>query len=169
MLVPVRDMPKFVYDTDNDGKVDVAASADTVPWAGATVSPRVSTPAAHTHLTPEVTGLDAALGSKAPLAFSGADGHTHGADGSRWQQLDAAGDNSFRGGGGGGRRHRSPGAPDTLNELAAAPGNDANFSATVTNSLAGKLVKAFSEPVGSHGHCSNGRTFGWEPWPIGKD
>ena len=36
----------------------------------------------------------------------------------------------------------SPGALDTLNELAAALGNDANFSATVTNSLAGKLAKA---------------------------
>ncbi len=35
----------------------------------------------------------------------------------------------------------SPGALDTLNELAAALGNDANFSATITNSLAGKLVK----------------------------
>ena len=35
----------------------------------------------------------------------------------------------------------SPGALDTLNELAAALGNDANFSATITNSLAGKVAK----------------------------
>jgi hypothetical protein len=33
----------------------------------------------------------------------------------------------------------APGALDTLNELAAAMGNDANFSTTVTNNLAGKL------------------------------
>jgi hypothetical protein len=33
----------------------------------------------------------------------------------------------------------APGALDTLNELAAALGNDASFSTTVTNSLAGKL------------------------------
>ena len=33
----------------------------------------------------------------------------------------------------------APGALDTLNELAAALGDDANFSTTVTNSLAGKL------------------------------
>lgn len=33
----------------------------------------------------------------------------------------------------------APGALDTLNELAAALGNDANFATTVTNGLAGKL------------------------------
>ncbi|SFW61395.1 Phage tail-collar fibre protein [Pseudomonas sp. NFACC09-4] len=33
----------------------------------------------------------------------------------------------------------SPGALDTLNELAAALGNDPNFAATMTNALAGKL------------------------------
>jgi len=36
----------------------------------------------------------------------------------------------------------APGALDTLNELAAALGDDANFSTTMTNALAGKLVKA---------------------------
>ena len=35
----------------------------------------------------------------------------------------------------------APSALDTLNELAAALGNDANFSTTVTNSLAGKQDK----------------------------
>lgn len=36
----------------------------------------------------------------------------------------------------------APGALDTLQELAAALGNDASFSTTVTNSLAGKLTAA---------------------------
>lgn len=36
----------------------------------------------------------------------------------------------------------SPAALDTLNELAAALGNDANFATTVTNALAGKLSKS---------------------------
>jgi len=36
----------------------------------------------------------------------------------------------------------APGALDTLNELAAALGDDANFSTTVTNSIAGKLDSA---------------------------
>ena len=36
----------------------------------------------------------------------------------------------------------APGALDTLNELAAALGDDANFSTTVTNSIAAKVAKA---------------------------
>lgn len=36
----------------------------------------------------------------------------------------------------------APGALDTLQELAAALGNDANFAATMTNALAGKAAKA---------------------------
>jgi hypothetical protein len=36
----------------------------------------------------------------------------------------------------------APGALDTLDELAAALGDDANFATTVTNALAGKLVKS---------------------------
>ena len=36
----------------------------------------------------------------------------------------------------------APGALDTLNELAAALGDDANFSTTVTNSIATKVAKA---------------------------
>jgi hypothetical protein len=51
---------------------------------------------------------------------------------------------------GSGRDHRrrrglingAPGALDTLNELAAALGDDANFAATVTNSLAAKAPLA---------------------------
>lgn len=38
----------------------------------------------------------------------------------------------------------SPVALDTLNELAAALGNDPNFAATITNALAGKMDKAAS-------------------------
>lgn len=36
----------------------------------------------------------------------------------------------------------SPGSLDTLNELAAALGDDPNFATTITNALAGKLAKA---------------------------
>lgn len=41
----------------------------------------------------------------------------------------------------------SPAALDTLNELAAALGNDANFSTTVTNSLANKVNKTGDETI----------------------
>ena len=43
----------------------------------------------------------------------------------------------------------APGALDTLNELAASLGNDANFSTTVTNSLAAKLPLAGGTMTGA--------------------
>jgi hypothetical protein len=42
----------------------------------------------------------------------------------------------------------APGALDTLNELAAALGDDANFSTTVTNSIATKVAKAGDSMTG---------------------
>lgn len=67
----------------------------------------------HAHAITDVTGLEAALASKATpadvaTAVAGV--------------IDAA-----------------PGALDTLNELAAALGDDANFASTVTTALAGKV------------------------------
>lgn len=48
----------------------------------------------------------------------------------------------------------SPGALDTLNELAAALGNDPNFSTTVLNSLAGKAALAAQNAFSSGNHCT---------------
>ncbi|MFT3671293.1 hypothetical protein [Aestuariivirga sp.] len=62
------DMVKSVYDTDNDGKVNSAVAADSVPWSGVSGKPSTFTPSAHTHPTSEVTGLDAALAAKASTA-----------------------------------------------------------------------------------------------------
>ena len=57
----------------------------------------------------------------------------------------------------------APGTLDTLQELARALGNDANFAATVTNALAGKLGK--TEKAAS---ASNSDTLGGQPlqWII---
>ena len=41
------DMLKSIYDTDNDGKVDAAESADSVPWTGVTGKPSTFSPQAH--------------------------------------------------------------------------------------------------------------------------
>lgn len=38
------DMKKEVYDTDDDGKVDAAVTADTVPWSGVTDPPAFASP-----------------------------------------------------------------------------------------------------------------------------
>ncbi len=136
------DMLKSVYDTTSNGKVDVAEVAEAVAWTGITGKPSSFTPAAHTHVTSEVTGLDTALASKAPLAspaLTGTPTAPTAAAGTNSTQLATT---AFVVAAVSALINGSPGALDTLNELAAALGNDANFSATVTNALAGKLAKA---------------------------
>src|SRR5210317_1853596 len=49
----------------------------------------------------------------------------------------------------------SPDALNTLNELAAALGDDANFSTTVTNSIATKLPLAGGTMTGNIAHASD--------------
>jgi hypothetical protein len=49
------DMLKTVYDTNNNGKVDVAEAAEAVPWAGVSGKPTTFTPAAHAHSGADIT------------------------------------------------------------------------------------------------------------------
>lgn len=58
------DMLKSIYDTDNDGKVDAAEAADSVPWTGVTGKPSTFPPSSHTHTISNITGLQAALDGK---------------------------------------------------------------------------------------------------------
>lgn len=84
----------------------------TTTWAGIEDKPTEFPPEAHTHAIADVSGLQDALDAKAtPADVTTA--------------VEALVDSA-------------PGALDTLNELAAALGNDANFASTVTTALAGK-------------------------------
>jgi len=65
------DMTKAVYDTNNDGKVNAADAADSVPWTGVSGKPTTFPPAPHVHPISDVTGLQLALDGKAALV------HTH--------------------------------------------------------------------------------------------
>lgn len=136
------DMAKSVYDTDDDGKVDAAEVADSAPWTGITGKPSSFTPSPHTHAIADVTGLQGALDAKAPLASPALTGtptaptplagaNTTQIATAAFVQSEVA---SLIGG--------APGALDTLNELAAALGDDPNFATTVTNDIATKLAKA---------------------------
>ncbi|MEW9093933.1 MAG: hypothetical protein AB2417_02525 [Clostridiaceae bacterium] len=58
------DMLKSVYDKNNNGKVDTAETADSVPWAGVTGKPSTFSPSTHTHAIANVTGLQSALDGK---------------------------------------------------------------------------------------------------------
>lgn len=58
------DMLKSVYDTNDNGIVDVAASANAVEWANVSTKPSTFTPSAHTHEISDITDLQQILDSK---------------------------------------------------------------------------------------------------------
>lgn len=58
------DMEKAVYDTNDDGKVDAAEVADSVPWNGVTGKPSSFPPSPHTHQINDITNLQNTLNSK---------------------------------------------------------------------------------------------------------
>ena len=69
------DMLKSVYDTNNNGKVDIAEAAEAVPWSGVSDKPTTFTPATHTHSGADITSgtvaaarLPAASTSEAGIA-----------------------------------------------------------------------------------------------------
>jgi hypothetical protein len=136
------DMARSVYDTDNDGKVDAAEAADSVPWTGVTGKPTSFTPATHSHTIVQVTGLQPALDAKASLAspaLSGIPTAPTAAAGTNTTQIAST---AFVQAAVAGLVDAAPGALDTLNELAAALGDDPNFASTITAGLAGKLAAA---------------------------
>lgn len=214
------DMLKSAYDQDNDGKVDAAETADSVPWTGVQNKPSQFPPEAHGHQISEITNLSTQLGAKAPLAsptFTGTPAAPTAAAGTNTTQvattafvkaavdaieipstawadisgkpsqfppeahnhaisdvaglqtaLDAkaplasptltgnptaptqtAGNNSTRiattafvTAAVSALVDAAPGTLDTLNEIAAALGDDPNFAATISAQLAGKLTAA---------------------------
>jgi hypothetical protein len=136
------DMAKSTYDTDNDGKVNAAEVADTAPWAGITGKPTSFTPSSHSHSIAQVTGLQTALDAKAPLASPALTGSPTAPTATAGTNTTQIATTAFVAAAIGALIDAAPGAMDTLNELAAALGDDPNFATTVTNALAGKLSAA---------------------------
>lgn len=136
------DMAKSTYDTDNDGKVDAAEIADAVPWSGITGKPTSFTPSSHSHSIAQITGLQTALDAKAPLASPALTGSPTAPTATAGTNTTQIATTAFVAAAIGALIDAAPGAMDTLNELAAALGDDPNFATTVTNALAGKLSTA---------------------------
>ena len=136
------DMSKSTYDTDNDGKVDAAETADAVPWSGITGKPTSFTPSSHSHSIAQVTGLQTALNAKAALASPALTGSPTAPTATAGTNTTQIATTAFVADAIGALIDAAPGAMDTLNELAAALGDDPNFATTVTNALAGKLSAA---------------------------
>lgn len=134
------DMTRATYDSDNDGKVDAAEVADAAPWSGITGKPTSFAPSSHSHSIAQVTGLQSALNGKSPLTsptFTGTPTAPTASAGSNTTQIATTG---FVAATIGALIDAAPGAMNTLNELAAALGDDPNFASSVTNALAGKLA-----------------------------
>ncbi|WP_296939625.1 head decoration protein [uncultured Marivita sp.] len=136
------DMAKSTYDTDNDGKVDAAEIADAVPWSGITGKPTSFTPSSHSHSIAQITGLQATLDAKAPLASPALTGSPTAPTATAGTNTTQIATTAFVAAAIGALIDAAPGAMDTLNELAAALGDDPSFATTVTNALAGKLSAA---------------------------
>ena len=136
------DMSKSTYDTDNDGKVEAAETADAVPWSGITGKPTSFTPSSHSHSIAQVTGLQTALNAKAALASPALTGSPTAPTATAGTNTTQIATTAFVAAAIGALIDAAPGAMDTLNELAAALGDDPNFATTVTNALAGKLSAA---------------------------
>lgn len=138
------DMLQSVYDADNDGKVDSAASADTVPWGGISEKPSTFPPAAHNHDDRYYTEteMDGFLDAKAPInnpQFTGnptAPTQTQGNNTTRLATTAFVQAELER------LIGTAPGTLDTLQEIAEALGEDPNFAATIANQLATKLNAA---------------------------
>ncbi|WP_412506675.1 head decoration protein [Roseovarius sp. SYSU LYC5161] len=136
------DMHKATYDTNDDGKVDAADTADSVPWGGVTGKPSTFAPSAHGHAISEVTGLQGALDAKAPAASPAFTGTPTAPTASPSTNTTQIASTAFVQAAIAALVDAAPGALDTLNELAAALGDDPSFASTVTNGLADKLEKS---------------------------
>lgn len=98
--------------------------------------------ASHTHTTSQVTGLDTALAAKAPLAsptFTGTPLVPTAAAGTNTTQ---AASTAFVSTAVANLVASAPGLLDTLDELAAALGDDPNFATTITTALSAKAPLA---------------------------
>ena len=95
--------------------IGTADAASSVAWGNVSGKPSTFTPSSHTHAWSEITGKPTTVSS-----FTNDSGYAT----QSWVTSTIV--------------NSAPAALDTLNELAAALGDDANFATTMTNALAGK-------------------------------
>lgn len=121
---------------------DASAAADLVRKVQLDAGLATKAAATHGHAIAEVTSLQTTLDAKAPLAspaLTGVPTAPTAAGGTNSTQIATTG---FVAAAVASLIDASPGALDTLHELAAALGDDPDFAATVTNGLASKLAIA---------------------------
>lgn len=140
-VAALDDIGDVTITTPADNEV-LAYNSGTGTFINQTASEAGLAPASHSHAISNVTGLQGALDAKAPLvspALTGTPSAPTAAAATNTTQIATT---AFVQAAITALVDGAPGAIDTLNELAAALGDDPNFATTVTNDLAGKLVKA---------------------------
>lgn len=108
----------------------------------------------HGHGIPDITGLTAALADKAPLASPALTGTPTAPTPSQGTNSTQIATTAYVRTAIADLVDTAPGTLDTLNEIAAALGDDPNFAATITNELAGKASTSHD-----HSHMALGSSF----------
>ena len=128
-------------------------------WGSLTGKPSTFAPSAHTHAIAEIDDLEAQLGAKAPLAsptFTGTPAAPTANGGTNTTQIATT---AFVVGEIARVIDSAPGALDTLNEIAAALGDDPNFATTITNQINGKLSSTHDMTLTLAGDATGAATF----------
>lgn len=139
------DHPQYHNDARGDARYaplahDHAADYEAIGTAAGAVSAHAAAPSAHP--IGGVDGLAAALALLAPLASPALTGTPTAPTATAGTASTQLATTAFVAAAIAALLNSAPGALDTLDELAAALGDDPNFATTVTNALAGKLAKA---------------------------
>jgi len=135
----LNDIANVTITSVTDNEV-LAWDSSSSSWINQTPAEAGLATATHGHTISDTTGLQGALDAKSPLvspAFTGNPTSPTQAPGNNTTRIAST---AFVTAAVAALIDGAPGAIDTLNELAAAIGDDANFSTTITNALAGKLT-----------------------------
>ena len=139
-VAALDDIGDVTITTPADNEV-LAYNSGTGTFINQTASEAGLATASHSHTIANVTGLQGALDAKAPLASPALTGTPSAPTAAAATNTTQIATTAFVQAAITALVDGAPGAIDTLNELAAALGDDPNFATTVTNDLAGKLVK----------------------------
>jgi hypothetical protein len=118
--------------------IGAGASSFDGAYSSLTGVPSTFAPSAHSHAIADTTGLQAALDLKAPLANPALTGTPTAPTATAGTNTTQLATTAFVRAEVAALVSAAPGALDTLDELAAALGDDPNFATTITTSLAGK-------------------------------
>ncbi|MDP7151180.1 MAG: head decoration protein [Paracoccaceae bacterium] len=140
-VAALDDIGNVTISAPSDNEV-LAYNAGTGTFLNQTATEAGLAAASHSHAISNVTGLQGALDAKAPLASPALSGTPTAPTAVTATNTTQIATTAFVQATLAALVDGAPGAIDTLNELAAALGDDPNFAATVTNDLAGKLVKS---------------------------